>query len=336
MDKKELAEWKSLYEITLKIKALNPWRFLEEVDFVTISMPTHSQTIYVNVFLNDDSFYGIGMYSTVADIKSIFTKIIGDPNPYFNPYAEQSGLFTIFSPRKDVSKVNYETIKELDYRFRGDGNWLQFQSYVKGLEPWNLSRREVRFMTRCLSLYYKALLALDSGELDVDFENGEIVHVYYSEFMKNWQQTITTMEWPGELEEYDDVEIHDDLLLKRINKKAQTNQTVEVASFFLSTLTKESASDRGVVPKVCLITDQQSELILSNKISTHPDEEIKIVVNSVIDFMLKAGPPKLIFVNQAELYYYLLDLCQKIGTELRFVKTLPVMTPIVEDMLHMH
>ncbi len=330
MEKNELTEWQALYEIGLKIKALAPWEFTATSDVYTLLMPTRKLPVYLNSIHEgtQESFIGIGIHSTMPDITDLYHFLMQDYDSYTNALAEKSGLFAVYGSRKDMFKANHDLVKELGYRFRGDGNWLQFVSFVRGMEPWQITRREVRFMTRCLKLFYDALILVKTEQIIVDFNNFETLITYYDESLKKWQHMVGSIDFPEGIEDIVEVEILDSLLIERLKQRPKTNQIIEVASFFLSTLVKENKSEQGMVPKLCLLVDHHSEMILANSLTETPDDEIRIVVDCVIDYLSENKRPKKLIVAQEDVYHYLLDLCTKVGITLTMEKELPAMDEI--------
>ena len=60
--------FKELYQITLKIKKLEPWKYLYDVDLITIIVPNREEPVYCSIMGRGKEHYGIGVYPGVNQL----------------------------------------------------------------------------------------------------------------------------------------------------------------------------------------------------------------------------------------------------------------------------
>lgn len=57
-----LQQWKELHEVAQGIKAMAPWDYLWDENFITIQLPGRDEPVYCSVMGGGGKCYGIGMY----------------------------------------------------------------------------------------------------------------------------------------------------------------------------------------------------------------------------------------------------------------------------------
>ncbi len=325
MEQKELTEWRALYEIGLEIKALAPWEFTAPTDIYTIYMPDHELPIYLTPIHEGtvESFKEIAIYSTMNDINCLYKSLTNNYDVYTNVLAEKSGLSAQFSSRKEIDDANYDIIRELGYRFRGDGNWLQFISNKRGLEPWQITQQDVLFMTRCLTLFYDALNLVKTKQLTVNFANDESVTTFYDDSLKTWQHKVSLIEFPEQVDEIPQAKILNPLLFDRIKEQPRTSQIIEAGFFFLTNPLRANKTVQGGFPKLLALMDHHSQELVGYRFGTYYNDEANFVANCIANFYGQHPLPQRIMVTQHEVYHYLRDLCAEVDITLTMEKELP-------------
>ena len=57
-----LEQWKELYEVTLNLKALEPWNYFGSEDLVAIALQGEEEPVFMSIMGMMGSCYGISMY----------------------------------------------------------------------------------------------------------------------------------------------------------------------------------------------------------------------------------------------------------------------------------
>ena len=122
--------FKELYQITLKIKKLEPWKYLYDVDLITIIVPNREEPVYCSIMGRDKEHYGIGVYPGVNQLLGLLKISEGKiPKHQYGRY--NNSLQCTFSNHDKVSKEQLELINKLGYKFEGENNWIYFSSSLK-------------------------------------------------------------------------------------------------------------------------------------------------------------------------------------------------------------
>lgn len=161
-EKATLEEWKELYEVTVKIKELNPWKYFWDVDIITLILPENEEPVYCSVMGRGGEFYGIGFYFGF-DALDNFYKIIETtdmPPQQIQRFQEDNVIICYFGDREELFKEELQIVKALGLKFRGRNNWIYFRSFKKGYAPYILNKEEVLKQTAIMRHLLQALKKL--------------------------------------------------------------------------------------------------------------------------------------------------------------------------------
>ncbi len=62
-----LNQWKELYDETLKLKALEPWKYLDSADLIAIKLQGMEEPVFMSVMGRLGTCYGVSMYEGWTD-----------------------------------------------------------------------------------------------------------------------------------------------------------------------------------------------------------------------------------------------------------------------------
>lgn len=99
---------------------------------------------------------------------------------------EQSNLAFYLGGREEVPPEQKRIIKELGYRFRGEGNWLYFVSYRGGYMPYILDREEVLLLIEVYQNLIMAMRAVIDQGLVIEFGKGHYLTRCYDKQSGQW------------------------------------------------------------------------------------------------------------------------------------------------------
>lgn len=57
-----LDQWKELYDAALKLKALEPWKYLDSTDLIAIKLQGMEEPVFMSVMGRLGTCYGVSMY----------------------------------------------------------------------------------------------------------------------------------------------------------------------------------------------------------------------------------------------------------------------------------
>lgn len=74
--------------------------------------------------------------------------------------------------------------------------------------------------------------------------------------------------------------------------------------------------DKPIIPRLCVLADTRSGMILSQDMVTPEENEVDIIFGTLINYILQIGKPKQIVVRDDYSLSVLTDLCKKIGIDI--------------------
>lgn len=141
-----LDQWKELYEVTLNLKALEPWKYLSSADLAAIMLQGAEEPVFMSVMGMLGDCYGVCMYEGMEgyyDFDMVARAGGGDGLPVYYAMMEQSSVVWYCGDREEVPEEQKKVIRELGLKFRGKGQWQYFLSFEKGYAPYTPDAREV-------------------------------------------------------------------------------------------------------------------------------------------------------------------------------------------------
>ena len=135
-----LDQWKELYEITLKIKELEPWKYLWDMDIISILLPGRKEPCFFSIMGRGGDCYGINTYVDYDGLNDFYDIADSSKNgmPVDYVMLKQNALCCYLGDREDVQDKQKNVIKDLGLKFRGKNQWIYFESYKEGYFPYIL------------------------------------------------------------------------------------------------------------------------------------------------------------------------------------------------------
>jgi hypothetical protein len=329
-----LSQWKRLYDLTIKIKELEPWKQLWDIDLITIFMPDMEEPCYFSIMGKSGEHFGIGTYVGYDGINSfcgIFesqeTKV-----PIEYVMSELNNLSCIFGSREEVPNRQRKIIKDLGLKFRGKNNWIFFESNKKGYIPYILDEKEVVLLTKLYEQLFHALQTLLVDGFKVDFEEGETFVRAYDRKTNQWVSFSAPLSFPRS--SYSDIVVEDEVFLKRLEKKKGVNTRLEIDMVYTNAFVEDEGFDRPINPKLLLLVDHDSGVIIYHKLLTPFDEDSKYIFSGVINYINEVGRPPVIYYRNGNIKTVINDLCERVGIRVEYMRELPKTSKVLEDFLN--
>lgn len=310
-----LEQWKELYEVTIKIKALKPWEYFWDMDIITIILPNLDEPVYCNIMGRGGEFYGIGTYFGFEAIDGFYRISSSDKLPVEQMPRYQNLLMCNFGSRDELIKKQLEIIKELGYKFRGKDNWIYFNSHEPGYTPYILDSEEVVLLTEVFKNLFMAIKAYIENDLKVNFNNGETLLRRYDEKDKLWYNhnapmLVKQIEYPVPV-------LQDELLITKLSKEKCNNGKIEIDLLYLNTPINNKSLERPILPKMIVLIDCLSGSIIDYNILEQKDDDAYEIIGCLINYITQLGRPKTIFVRDYYIQSLLTDLCKKTKVQLK-------------------
>lgn len=322
-----LEEWKELYDIAIKIKDMRPWKELKAMDLITIFPYGKDEPCICSVMGKGGEYYGIGVYIGVNAIHDFFLMANNTDIPQYQLIRYQNNIVCNFGDGDELTKKELNMIRELGFKFRGNGNWIYFRAFETGYAPYMPNRSEVLELTDILKQLHKAIEALQNG-LEIDFESGNTLMRSFDEESNSWINYEMPLFIP-EIE-YLVPEIEDELLIKRLKKKPLSSSILELDIAYLNQVVEDKNYDKPIILRLCILADSKSGMLLSETVLDPEDDGINIVLETIINYIFENERPKLIMVRDMYIFNILSDLCEKVGIDIIQSGRLPGIDRFVE------
>lgn len=308
-----LEQWKELYDVAIKIKEMRPWEELWDMDLITILPSEEEEPCVCSVMGRGGECFGIGAYIGFKAIHEFFLMADGDKMPTEQLIRYQNCIMCYFGDREELTKKDYNIIKDLGLKFRGKNNWIYFRAFEPGYAPYILDENQVLKLTEIFKHLYMAIKALHKGT-PVDFESGNTLVRRFDKESKLWINYGAPVTFPKI--QYTVPILQDEVLTQRLNNQKSVKAKLELDIAYLNTSINDKKYDKPIIPRMCILADVKTGVILDQCMIEPKDHDINIVFGIVFNYILQKGKPKTIIVRDRYIQSILLDICKRIGIDL--------------------
>jgi hypothetical protein len=323
----KLEQWRGLYDIAIKIKELKPWEYLWDLDVITIVSSYEKEPYYCSIMGRGGECFAIGTYVGFDAINDFYKIVDNKDIPQEQLIRYQNNMMCFFGNRDDLTRKEYKVIKDLGLKFRGKNNWIYFEKFQKGYEPYILDEQQVVELTEVFKHLYMALKAINKG-LKVDFEAGNTLLRRYDEETKLWINYETPAIIPQR--KYRVPVLQDEILVARLNKQKIIDEKLEIDIAYLNSVINDKKYDKPIITRMCILADCRTEAILGCNILTPDDEDVDTIFNMLINYIMKIGKPKTIIVRDEYIQSLLSDICERINVGLKIKGRLKAIDTFIE------
>jgi len=304
-----LQEWKELYEAAIKIKSMQPWNYLWDMDLITILLPEYEEPFYCSIMGRNGECFAIGIYPGFDAIHDFYRMARSTDIPPEQLIRYQNCLMCYFGDRNELTAKERQIIKELGLKFRGRNEWIFFRSFKAGYFPYMPDREEVHQLTQVFQQLFMALRAFIEKEIEVDFEQGNTLFRQYDKEKDLW----LTFEMPNLIppKQYMVPILQNDILVARMNKQKRNKNEIELDIAYLNSCIRDKDFERPIIPRLLILADRGSGMLLDQKLLTPEDDETQDVFNYFINYIGQMGKPKAIYVRDEYFASLLSDFCEK-------------------------
>lgn len=315
-EKASIEEWGSLYEHATKLKELEPWNDFWDVDLISIQLPEDEEPIFVSVLGRAGSCYGISCYQGLSGLND-FIMMSQQENlglSIEDVMFIQNNLTCYWGNRDELSKEQYEIIKELGYKYRGNGNWLYFISYKTGYHPFNLNKEEVLNLTKYFEILIEAVKHYRENDIDVDFEGEEMFSYYFDHNTKEWHGKAMML--PMTDYSFQSLKLADEDLIEELRNAKKTRGVLEVDLTYLGVRVDDEKFERPLNPQMYIIADYKNDMIITAQVIEGDEEAPVALAGAIIGFILEYGAPKKIIIKNHLVASVIADICEKCNIEI--------------------
>lgn len=324
-----IKQWNELYEVTINIKKFEPWKYLWDMDIITIILPEYEEPFYCSVMGKGGQCFAIAVYKGFESINGFFKLADAKSIPPNQLIRYQDNLTCYFGDREELSSKELKVIKDLGLKFRGRNQWIYYRSFKPNYTPYILDQDEVIELTYVFKNLFMSLKAMIEKNLKIDFEEGNSLYRMYDKEQDLWLNFEGPMQIPNR--QSMTIIIEDELLIENIKKQKYLKNAVEFDTVFINSVVEDKKYERPIMPKMIVIADSKTGIMLHFNIMLPEDDEIKQIFDLFIDFIINTGKPKTIYVRDEYIHDLLSDLCKKINTKIIISEELPSIDMFAEN-----
>ena len=325
----DLEEWRALYEAAMRLKEIEPWETFWDMDLITLEGEWEDE-VYVSILGKGGDCYGISVYEGLDGLNDFMILTLAERMNISSEYAmfSQNNLTCYWGNREELTKAQWQTVKDLGYKFRGKNQWLYFMSYRKGYFPYNMDQAEVLRMTGYLRMLADAVEYYRTNEMKVDFEHGKT-------FFYSCDKEVGTVEerpLPFTGCKFPVLTLTDGELIEELRASEKCDAVLEADIVYTGAAVMDEEYERPANPCLCLVADACSEMMLKADM-TGPEEDAGVTLaDAMIDFIFRFGAPKEIRVSNVIVEAILEQICREAGIRLRRVKKLKAIEEFKQGM----
>lgn len=120
-----LEKWKALYEVADRVKKLEPWKDFCDIDVIAIRTEKMKEPAYFSIMGNAGDCYGICVYEGNVALNQLMMVVCQEQVNVSRELLayKQTALACYWGNREELTKEQYNRIKELGYKYRGKNQW---------------------------------------------------------------------------------------------------------------------------------------------------------------------------------------------------------------------
>lgn len=332
-------ELKRLYELAAELKALAPWRWMEEDDLFGVQDPETGELGFVSIMGQLGEHTALAVYVGAKGLYGFLD--LEEDELEIDPFAllEIPQLQVSFEDRDVLEKRDRDDIKRLGLKFRGAGNYPLFRSIGSGFLPWFITSDQARFLIYAIeqTLEVAPRVEEDPNILMVeDDPDGDIYLIRVAE------KTDDGLVWRDEMRKIREPEPErvtfniSEETLERLKGYPQNNGFVFEIDLFPTPIPVLSKQKRPFLPKMLMVAERNSRFIFGAEL-LEPAETTQQLTEAVAESLFKIWEthkviPKEILVGSDVVYGVLRNFSQKLNMTLRQTHDLIAISDACDEM----
>lgn len=323
----ELWEWRQLYEIMKKIKALAPWDWMREYELFGIRNPADNQLAFVSVMGTLGEHFGISVYLGEKGLYKFWEMQDsgGDVSP--EVFLEAPQLAASLDEPEYLYPQDIDIMNKLGIKLKEGKRYPKFRSHYPGCYPWYLEQEEGEFLRYALEQTIDVARRFKADPDLIKLEGESRYLMRTAEKIKGkllWQDSYETIS----LKEYDTINIEvNPSDVKKILKIAPNMESIEVDLFISMEPLRDNEDERPYFPYILVVVDSDIGLIQGFELlKPLPTFEgmLGSVPGKLLDILVKKKiSPENILYSSRKVGGLLAFLCEELGIEMKFIPDLP-------------
>lgn len=331
------AQLRELYAAASEFKEAQPWSRLCNDDIICVEDPKDKTLEYCCIMGIGGEHYALGVYLGNEGFYGLYQIMEhGDTMPKHEFLECQNCLMCSFEDRNLLTNEDRKQIKELGLSFRGRNAWPMFRRYEPGYFPWYINEEECVLLTHALRQTLIVAKDLLAGRQKLDKEHGKTIVRYSEEKDGKLEWHSKEMEMGIPSVSYGKFKVNDEVLFQKLKKSAGRGDIcLQIDTSYMSSAVQDKKGERPYYPRLYLAVEPESGLAIDYETYGNSRDDVKVVLNKVINFCLERGFPKEIQIRGERMSAILGDFCEKAGIPLKKVKRLRAVDECMKEMSRM-
>lgn len=318
-----LNQWIELYNLGLKIRAMEPWSRFQDLDIIAIEVPNKEEPYFCSLLGAGGECFGVNTFIGYEGLRNFLT--IADSENYMPIeyiMVEQSNIACFFGDKSMVPQEQKELMKELGIKFRGKNKWIYFQSYKKGHTPASIDYEEADTLLLCLRELINAIKEYNRLGLKLNYEAGDVLARHLSADTGKWNTAKANLS--KYIYGYPALVLKDEILAAKLKKRPRIEAVLEFDMVYINVSIENEFYDRPIRPKLLLMVDHFEGLIVGKEFLVPECDEIEAVMELFINYIMDKGRPREIYIRNPFIENILKHTCDICGIRLSMRKALDV------------
>ncbi|MDR1307212.1 MAG: hypothetical protein LBK74_06540 [Treponema sp.] len=304
---------KTLYQLMGRIKTLEPWNKLWDMDLVCIELPGMKEPVFCSVMGRNGECYGIGVYPGLQSVSGLLRIAENnDSSSYVLSYLDCLSCY--FGDRDELFPDERETIKKLGLSFRGKNNWPYFRRSRPNCMPWKISDKNAAQLTKILEQFIAAYEYFADHELPVDFEKDDILYHAYSKKTKTW--TTESRHMPPVTSFGESCVIQNEIFTGALKMKPSNGLTLEVDTVYAPVSVGTTRDGFPALMRMVILMNAEKNVLAAQYLLKPNEDTAQETIRLLAEFIEEEGRPACINVRNDWVYVQLEDFCRKTGIDL--------------------
>lgn len=319
-----IEEWRELYSYATKLREMEPWNDFWDVELVSLQFSKDEEPVFISILGRGGNCFGISCYQGLAGLNDFIMLTQQDGLGLTPEYVmfSQNNLTCYWGNRDELSTQQYDIIKQLGYKYRGNNNWLYFHSFKAGYYPYNLDKEEVLQLTKYFEKLIEAIKYYRNNSIAVDFEHKEAYSFYFDEAENEWLGKA--MKLPITDYSFSGLKLTDRQLIKKLASAKKSNNVLEVDLVYLGVTVNDKKYERPANPHMYLVADHKKGIMLKFQM-TQPDEDAGVALaGDIIGYIFDYGAPRKIIVRSRIVGSIIDDICEICKIQIEMHRNLEV------------
>lgn len=139
--------WRRLYELAAKVRAMEPWMWMEETDLFGIRDAGSEEILFVSVMGLLGEYHAVAVYPGAKAVNE-FWRMQDAPgrDAIADTLSAMHYVHAAFGRKSELTPAEKRRIADMGLTFKGATAWPRFLSFRPGWFPWVVDAREARWL----------------------------------------------------------------------------------------------------------------------------------------------------------------------------------------------